>query len=100
MGPLDKIRAALTGIEKDEAPFDRGTCIVAGIIEPPSYIVRSVLCGILGLPCYRGGDKSEWETYIVYRRHKFLIRDCLISSANTVMSYFMAMSVKKACLYL
>ena len=80
MEPLDKIQAALTGIEKDDSPFDRGTCIVAGIIEPPSYIVRSVLCGILGLPCYRGGDKSEWETYIVYRGHQFLIRDWKRSS--------------------
>jgi hypothetical protein len=60
MGPLDKIKAALTVIEKDEAPFDRGTCIYAGIIESPSYIVRSVLCGILGPHHYRGGDKSEW----------------------------------------
>ncbi len=49
--------------------------IVAGISEPPSYMVALIMFGMLKLKNYGELDKVLWHTYIELKGYQFMIRD-------------------------
>ena len=79
---LSKISLALTGIEQGSGPSSPTQCcyqIAPRLTNPPSYVVRMLLCGLTELECY-SGDKSAWEVRLKFKGVQFLLSDWKRSS--------------------
>jgi hypothetical protein len=73
---LTKVRAALTGVEEDQAPesTSRQYSLLSHLVTPPSYFVY-LLLRLVGFRSYQMDDKSEWQFYVRYRGASFCILD-------------------------
>lgn len=73
---LTRVRAALTGVEEDQAPkslLDQYS-LLPHLLNPPSYFVY-LLLRLVGFKSYQTEDKSEWQFYVRYRGTPFCILD-------------------------
>ncbi len=73
---LTRVRAALTGVEEDQAPkslLDQYS-LLPHLLNPPSYFVY-LLLRLVGFNSYQTEDKSEWQFYVRYRGTSFCILD-------------------------
>jgi hypothetical protein len=73
---LTRVRAALTGVEEDQAPesISRQYSLLSHLVTPPSYFVY-LLLHLVGFRSYQMDDKSEWQFYVRYRGTPFCILD-------------------------
>jgi hypothetical protein len=73
---LTRVRAALTGVEEDQAPKSTLSQypLLSHLVKPPSYFIY-LLLRVVGFRSYQMDDKSEWQFYVRYKGTPFCILD-------------------------
>jgi hypothetical protein len=83
MDEIEKIHLGLKDfrvIEQKSIDSSKFMNLITGIHDPPSYIVRILLLGILDLRDYGRMDKVFWHTFFEFKDKPFMIRDCKFGS--------------------
>lgn len=70
---IRELLAGLTPLDPNQLP--KFTNLKTGLMDPPAYVVRILLLGVMGFPDLGAEEKVWWQTPFRFKGQDFLVRD-------------------------